>query len=85
LNPGGSRKAPESSKTPLNLSNLRPTPVISVPITPKTRQSGIFVKPKSQIDLIGECHINFEKLLSNIISITSVEDNKDVLFGQAIE
>lgn len=37
------------------------------------------LKPLSH--LIGECHINFEKLLVNILSISNVDDNKDTVFN----
>jgi len=34
--------------------------------------------------LIGECHINFEKLLQNIITITNIGDNKGTIFGEPL-
>jgi len=33
--------------------------------------------------LIGECHINFEKLLNGIISIGNADDSEKVIFGES--
>ena len=33
----------------------------------------------------GECHLNFEKLLTNILSFQSLDDNKDFEFGKPLE
>ena len=32
--------------------------------------------------LIGECYINFEKLLSGVVNINNVDDNQNVIFGE---
>jgi hypothetical protein len=39
---------------------------------------------KTKDILVGECHINFEKLINNIISYANVDDNKGVIFGETL-
>ena len=34
--------------------------------------------------LIGECHINFQKLINKMITFANVEDNKGEVFGEPV-
>lgn len=41
--------------------------------------------PPGMVDvLIGECHINFEKLISKIITYASIEDNKGSIYDETL-
>ncbi len=35
--------------------------------------------------MVADSHINFEKLLENVICITNIDDNKDIIFGKDFE
>lgn len=61
--------------TPLKLDDLRPPPLQSQSDIQVTKNSFKSKKSNTQ-QLVGECHINFEKLLCNILTITNVVDNK---------
>jgi hypothetical protein len=72
--------------TPLNLTNLAPsvpnnnipTPLLT-PLEPHVSLSKNRVNSGKKLNekekLIGECHINFDKLLQTVISITNIGEN----------
>jgi hypothetical protein len=53
------------------------------PVRVESREFTMMENKATTDHLIGECHISFDKLLSGIISISSVEDNDNVVFGES--
>lgn len=35
--------------------------------------------------LIGECHMNFEHLITNTVSIQTIDNSKDIVYGKTQE
>ena len=52
--------------------------------TPATSMMRSKTNLLGKVDLIGECHINFQKLINKMITFANVEDNKGEVFGEPV-
>lgn len=68
--------------TPLNLDDIKAEIGTPVAIPKKHILSRQLLISQGKLDhLIGECYINFEKLLDGVISISNAEENQEITFG----